>query len=128
MKKSYGEIIKFAVVGFSNFLIIMATAWLMTEMLPVSYLVANICAYLLAFINNFYWNRIWVFKSSDKRISRQVVLFLTAYGCAYAVQIAVVLALVEWAGTDESLAQFIGLFPFGAANFLMNKLLTFRQR
>ena len=126
MKRTNGEILKFAIVGFANFLIIMATAWLLGEKLALHYMIANVCAYLLAFVNNFYWNRTWVFQSTSKKIRRQIVLFLTAYGCAYLVKASVVYALVEGIGTNEPLAQFIGLFPFGAVNFLMNKLLTFR--
>lgn len=125
MKKSNGEILKFALVGFGNFLIIMLTAWIL-KIVGIHYLAANACAYVLAFVNNFYWNRIWVFKSKSGNIRKQIVLFLTAYVCAYFVQIAVVFVLVEWCALNEPLAQFIGLFPFGAVNFIMNKLLTFK--
>ena len=59
MKRTNGEILKFAIVGFANFLIIMATAWLLGEKLALHYMIANVCAYLLAFVNNFYWNRTW---------------------------------------------------------------------
>lgn len=127
MRKTGREIIKFAVVGFSNFVIIMLTAWALTELVGINYLVSNVAAYLLAFVNNFYWNRVWVFRSADRRLRRQVALFLTAYGCAYAVQLATVFTLVEWVGVRESAAQFVGLFPFGAVNFLMNQRITFKR-
>lgn len=125
--KNSGEIFRFAVVGFSNFVIIMLTAWLLCDILAMNYLLANCCAYILALANNFYWNRVWVFRSDDRHIRRQIFLFLTAYGCAYVVQLAIVFLLVEGIGVEESLANFIGLFPFGAVNFIFNKFLTFRK-
>ena len=87
--KNSGEIFRFAVVGFSNFVIIMLTAWLLCDILAMNYLLANCCAYILALANNFYWNRVWVFRSDDRHIRRQIFLFLTAYGCAYVVQLAI---------------------------------------
>ncbi len=126
-KKNIGEIIRFAIVGTSNFVIIMLVAWLLAERLGVNFYAANCVAYVLAFANNFYWNRVWVFKSSSAAVRRQFLLFLTAYAVAYLVQLASVALLKQVVGLDENLANFIGLFPFGATNFLMNKFLTFQR-
>ena len=127
MKKSVGEVIRFAVVGTSNFVIIIAVAWLLDKVLGINFYVANVVAYALAFVNNFYWNRVWVFRSNDGSVKRQAVLFLVAYGCAYLVQLAVVALLKQGVGLNDSLANFFGLFPFGATNFLMNKYLAFKR-
>ncbi len=126
-KKNIGEIIRFAIVGTSNFVIIMLVAWLLAERLGVNFYAANCVAYVLAFANNFYWNRVWVFKSRSAAVRRQFLLFLTAYAVAYLVQLASVALLKQVVGLDENLANFIGLFPFGATNFLMNKFLTFQR-
>lgn len=126
MKKSYGEIIRFAIVGFGNFLIIMAVSWLLMHLFSINFYVANIAAYVLALVNNFYWNRIWVFRSTEGRMGRQALMFLAAYGIAYLVQLGAVSVLVQWIGVNKDLANFIGLFPFGATNFLLNKFFAFR--
>ena len=57
---------------------------------------------------------------------RQVLLFLIAFGMAYGAQFLFLIALVELLGCNEYLAQFLGLFVYGAVNFLMNKKITFR--
>ena len=36
--------------------------------------------------------------------------------------------MVELGGLNEYLAQFLGLFVYGAVNFIMNKQLTFKGR
>lgn len=126
MKKSYGEIIRFAIVGIGNFLIIMAVSWLLMHLFSINFYVANIVAYVLALVNNFYWNRIWVFRSTEGRMGRQALMFLAAYGIAYLVQLGAVSVLVQWIGANKDLANFIGLFPFGATNFLLNKFFAFR--
>lgn len=126
MRKSYGEIIRFAIVGTANFLIIMAVSWLLMHLFSINFYVANIVAYVLALVNNFYWNRIWVFRSTGERMGRQALMFLAAYGIAYLVQLGVIAMLVQWLGVNKDLANFIGLFPFGAINFLLNKFFAFR--
>lgn len=126
-KKSVGEIIRFAIVGTSNFVIIMVVAWLLAEQVGINFYAANCVAYVLAFVNNFYWNRVWVFKSRSTAVRRQFLLFLTAYAVAYLVQLATVALLKQVGGVEENLANFIGLFPFGATNFMMNKFLTFQR-
>lgn len=125
--KSVGEIIRFAIVGTSNFVIIMLVAWFLAEHVGINFYAANCVAYVLAFVNNFYWNRVWVFKSRSTAVRRQFFLFLTAYAVAYLVQLATVALLKQVCGLDETLANFIGLFPFGATNFMMNKFLTFQR-
>lgn len=126
MRKSYGEIIRFAIVGTANFLIIMAVSWLLMHLFSINFYVANIVAYVLALVNNFYWNRIWVFRSTGERMGRQALMFLAAYGIAYLVQLGVIAVLVQWLGVNKDLANFIGLFPFGTTNFLLNKFFAFR--
>lgn len=126
-KKSVGEIIRFAIVGTSNFVIIMVVAWLLAEQVGINFYAANCVAYVLAFVNNFYWNRVWVFKSRSTAVRRQFLLFLTAYAVAYLVQLATVALFKQVGGVEENLANFIGLFPFGATNFMMNKFLTFQR-
>lgn len=126
MRKSYGEIIRFAIVGTANFLIIMAVSWLLMHLFSINFYVANIAAYVLALVNNFYWNRIWVFRSTGGRMGRQALMFLAAYGIAYLVQLGVIAVLVQWVGVNKDLANFIGLFQFGATNFLLNKFFAFR--
>lgn len=126
MRKSYGEIIRFAIVGIANFLIIVAVSWLLMHLFGINFYVANIVAYVLALVNNFYWNRIWVFRSTGERMGRQALMFLAAYGIAYLVQLGVIAVLVQWLGVNKDLANFVGLFPFGATNFLLNKFFAFR--
>lgn len=126
MKKSYGEILRFAVVGTGNFLIIMVVSWLLMHPAGMNFYASNVVAYVLALVNNFYWNRVWVFRSTGGGAWRQAVLFLAAYGCAYLVQLGFVTLLVQIVGADKDLANFLGLFPFGATNFLLNKFFAFK--
>lgn len=127
-KEEVNRILRFCVVGFSNFVIISLTVWIMMHLLGKTVYVANVVAYTLAIASSFVWNKIWVFKSAHGSVAREILFYLMAFGCAYLLQLVFLFCMVEFAGLNEYLAQFLGLFVFGATNFTMNKLLTFKKR
>ena len=121
------RIFRFVVIGTLNALITAATIGVMMGVCNVRYLASNVTAYVLAQTNNFVWCKYWIFPTNKKSNTwRQVLLFLIAFGMAYGAQFLFLIALVELLGCNEYLAQFLGLFVYGAVNFLMNKKITFR--
>jgi putative flippase GtrA len=103
----------------------------MMDCLRAGYIVSNITAYIIAQVHNFLWCRYWVFPTGgNARFSlvRQVALFTAAFGAAYMGQFLFLVAMVEWLGMNEYLAQFLGLFIYGAINFICNRRLTFSSR
>lgn len=127
MKESV-RIFRFIVIGTMNALIMALVVWLMMREMSFEgdYMVANVTAYIIAQIHNFIWCKYWIFPTDKKSNTwRQVLLFLIAFGMAYLAQFLFIVVLVELLSCNEYLAQFLGLFVYGAVNFLMNKRVTF---
>ena len=129
MKEST-RILRFAIVGTLNAVITALVIGLMMHVAKENYMLANIVAYLVAQIHNFLWCKYWIFPL-DKEIKKnsiwkQILLFTCAFAVAYGAQFLFLLALVELFHCNEYLAQFLGLFIYGAVNFLSNKVFTFR--
>ncbi len=126
MKEST-RILRFIIIGTLNALIIAVIVWLMMDVLDVNYLLSNIVAYTIAQTNNFLWSKYWIFPLENKKGNtwRQVLLFCIAFGLAYGAQFLFLVISVEVFGCNEYLAQFLGLFVYGAVNFLMNRKVTF---
>ena len=122
------RVMRFVGVGFSNFVIISLPVWIMMHLCQADMLPANITAYAIALVNNFVWNKLWVFRARGGNLLREIALNLIAYGTAYLLQLGCSFALADLLGMNEYVAQFIGLFVFGATNFIMNKLLTFKTQ
>ena len=55
-----------------------------------------------------------------------LLFFGSAFALAYVAQFLFLITLVEAGDVNEYLAQFMGLFIYGAMNFIINKKLTFR--
>lgn len=125
MKESV-RVMRFIIIGTLNALITALVIWVMMDLLGSSYIWANIAGYIAALINNFFWSKYWVFSSGEGRFLKEVPLFLFAFGCAYGTQFLALLLMVEGLGMNEYLSQFLGLFVYGAVNFVMNRKVTFR--
>ena len=131
MKESV-RIFRFIVIGTMNALIMALVVWLMMKEMSFDgdYMVANITAYLIAQIHNFIWCKYWIFplETDDKKNSiwHQMLFFIGAFALAYSAQFLFLLMLVELLHCNEYLAQFLGLFIYGAVNFICNRRLTFR--
>ena len=124
MKESV-RILRFAIVGSSNALITALVIWILMDILDCNYLWSNMAGYVAALVNNFFWSKYWVFSSGKGNFWKEIPLFLIAFGCAYATQFIFLLLMVEVIDLNEYLGQFLGLFVYGAVNFMMNKRLTF---
>ena len=120
------RIVRFCLIGTMNALITALVIGGMMEGAGADYLLANVTAYVVAQTHNFVWSKYWVFSARQGRFMQEIPLFLLAFGCAYATQFLFLLLLVEGIGLNEYLGQFLGLFVYGAVNFLMNKKITFR--
>ena len=113
-----------------NALIMALVVWLMMKEISFNgdYIVANITAYLIAQIHNFLCCKYWIFPVENKKNSiwKQILLFCSAFAVAYTAQFLFLILLVEGLDMNEYLAQFLGLFIYGGANFLANKKITFQ--
>lgn len=126
MKESV-RIMRFVIIGTSNAAILASVIWVMMSVLDCNYMASNVVAYICALINNFFWSKYWVFTSKDGSYWREVPLFLTAFGCAYGMQFLALLLMVEVLDLNQYLAQFLGMFVYGAVNFFMNRFVTFKK-
>lgn len=129
MKESV-RVIRFAIVGTLNALITAFVVWLLMHIEDESYITANIIAYVVAQIHNFIWCKYWIFPlepgNKKNSIWHQVLFFAGAFLLAYSMQFLFLLMLVELFYCNEYLAQFLGLFIYGAVNFITNRHITFR--
>ena len=128
MKESV-RILRFIIVGTMNAMIIALVVWVMMHLIGADYIPANIVAYIIAQTHNFIGSKYWVFAADEgqkSHVRTQIVFFLTAFGIAYCMQFLFLVLLVELLHFNEYLAQFLGLFVYGAVNFYCNRFITFR--
>ena len=84
------RIIRFIIVGTLNAVIAALVVWVLMDICSLDYMIANICAYTAAQINNFLWCKYWIFpldkETKKNSIQRQILFFLIAFAMAYSAQ------------------------------------------
>lgn len=107
-----------------NTLITLATFWILHEVLNWDYKLSNFIGFIAGGLNSYLCNRIWNFKSTNKKRT-EVVRFIIVFLCSYGINFLVlegtthVLTTASWCA---SFTAFISLFmkPTTFANLIAN--------
>jgi len=123
---NWAQLVRFAVVGGSGVVVNLAVYSALVAGASVDYRVAATVAFLVAVANNFTWNRLWTFRARGGHAGFQAARFLVVSVGAFLLNLAVLELLVAAVGVSEVPAQAIAIATATPANFLGNKLWSFR--
>jgi putative flippase GtrA len=116
---------KFLVVGLSGYVVNLVVFTFALEVIGVHHIAAATLAFLVAVMNNFWWNRHWTFKAGQGHAGFQAARFFTVSVVAFLIQLGLLQLLITQAGTPKVLAQAISLVLATPVNFLGNKMWSF---
>jgi len=120
------ELIRFGAVGASGYIVNLVVFTLLVHAAGVDYIVAAVVAFVVALVNNFVWNRLWTFRAHDGHAGFQAARFVVVSLAAFALNLAVLYALVEGAGMAKVPAQALAIAAATPMNFIGNKLWSFQ--
>ena len=123
-----------------NTLVTLAVIYICKTFTGTGPMASNAIGYIAGLINSFLWNRAWVFRATDGHGGRQALRFAVGFGVCYGLQFILVWGLMKWpafaailitAGTFSisgyGIATLLGMGLYTIANFIFNRLITFRQ-
>lgn len=129
---------RYAVVGVLNTLLTLIVIFICKGLFHVNPWVSNAAGYVAGFINSFFLNKTWVFRSSNG-MAREAMKFCLGFVVCYGLQLLVTWLLTEHTGIGDlewtlpgfvlsgyALATFIGMAFYTVANFIFNRTVTFR--
>ena len=126
---NWRQLLRFAVVGGSGFVVNLVVFTGLVHALGVDYRLANVAAYLVAVTNNFAWNRRWTFRhdAAGGHAGFQAVRFFAVSLAAQLVSLGILEALVVGAHAPKLAAQAVAVAAATPLNFLGNKLWSFSR-
>jgi putative flippase GtrA len=119
------QLLKFFAVGGSGYVVNLVTFALCVGVFHLHHLVAATCAFAVAVLNNFWWNRHWTFKARSGHAGFQAARFFAVSVVAFLFAAAVLELLVSVAGVAELPAQAISIVAATPLNFVGNKMWSF---
>jgi putative flippase GtrA len=121
-------LLRFAAVGASGYVINLAVYSALVHGAGVQYLLAATVAWLVAVLNNFWWNRNWTFRARDGHAGFQAARFFVVSLAAFLVSLLILRLLVADAGAAKVVAQAVAIVAATPLNFIGNKLWSFSIR
>lgn len=131
------QFVKYCLVGVLNTLVTFGMIYLCKSFLGVNLYVSNALGYICGVINSFLCNKSWVFRSKGG-YRREALKFLAGFALCYALQFVLVWMLTESPFGDYCFSVFgivisgygiatvLGNVVYTLANFVYNRLVTFR--
>lgn len=125
-RHNWTQLAKFCAVGASGYVVNLAVYTALLRGADVDYRVAATGSFVVAVTNNYLWNRLWTFRHSRGHFAFQGVRFFVVALLAYVGNLVILTVLVEL-GLGEIVSQAIAIVLVTPANFIGNKLWSFRR-
>lgn len=125
--KSLRQFIKFGIVGASGTLVDWVFYFALTRWGHLFYLVAKTISFVVAAINNYIWNRVWTFKSTEKNITKQFLKFFIVSAIGLGFNLLIMKFVVERLKWSDLIGLVLATAVVMIWNFLVNKFWTFRD-
>jgi putative flippase GtrA len=119
------QLVKFCAVGASGYVVNLSVFALCVKGLEVHHLPAATVAFVVAVLNNFWWNRHWTFRARSGRAGFQAARFFTVSVAAFLFAASILELLVSVAELPAVLAQAISIAMATPLNFIGNKMWSF---
>jgi dolichol-phosphate mannosyltransferase len=123
---NWWQLLRFAVVGGSGYVVNLATFALCVHAFGIDYRVASVVAFLTSVTNNFWWNRHWTFDAKHEAAHFQAARFFTVSLVAFGFTYLALIGLVAL-GLPKLLAQAIAIVVGTPFSFIGQKLWSFRS-
>jgi putative flippase GtrA len=126
-RHNWEQLAKFCVVGATGYAVNLLVYVALLDGANLHYRVAATGSFLVAVTNNYLLNRLWTFRHHRGHFGYQGLRFFVVSILVYGGNLAILTALVEL-GLGKIVSQAIAIVLVTPANFIGNKLWSFRRR
>lgn len=125
--KKYEEVINYLIVGGLTTVVSVATYTLCSSILNIYYLIGNIISWVFAVVFAFFANKIYVFKSENKKIWLEVYQFVKYRLLSLAIDMLFMYLLVDIFKLNDIFSKILVQFIVVILNYVFSKLFVFKK-
>lgn len=119
------KFLKFGVVGFSGMIVDFGITWLLKEKAHINKFISNSVGFIMAATNNYLWNRIWTFQSTNEEISREYLSFFITSLIGLGINNLILYLLANKLKWNFYFSKLCAIAVVMIWNFVMNLMVTF---
>lgn len=121
------KMFRFAVVGFSAFIIDFGGTYLLKEKAKANKYVANTLAFIMSASYNFILNRFWTWGSQDTEVLMQAVKFAGVMTTGLLIASGLIYILTDRIKLNFYISKLMAVSVVMVWNFTMNNFVTFNH-
>ncbi len=130
--KKYEELINYLIVGFLTTVISLISYYIcvFTFLNPnnaIELQVANVISWIIGVSFAYITNRIFVFKSKDKNILKEIISFVSARVVTLLTDMFIMYLMVTIIGLNDKISKLVAQLVVIILNYLISKLLVFKK-
>lgn len=119
------KFVKFGVVGFSGIFIDFGFTWWFREKVKIHQLVANAIGFTVAATTNYYFNRIWTFRSSNPEIAVEFTQFFIISLIGLIINTFIIWLIIKKLKINFYISKAFAILIVMIWNFTANLYVTF---
>lgn len=119
---------RFLIVGITSALIEIGILVVLVERLQISYLHANVIAFVITNLLNYLLSRLWVFTSDSNKVWSEFFAFILFVSVGLGINQLFLWFFVEYAGWDYKISKVMAIGLTVVWNFLTRKHLVFKNK
>ena len=120
------KLIRFSIVGVGNTLVNWSI-FIILNVFGVYYIISNIIAYIIATINSYIWNSLWVFKYGQGLDINTSVKFFILNLVGLTANTTIMYILVDILNLNKFMALVLASVVVVIMNYTINKLWVFKE-
>ena len=121
----FSKLIRFCFVGFSGMIIDFSLTFLCKEKIKINKYVSNAIGFLSAASSNYYFNRIWTFRSLNPAIGMEYTKFIFFSIIGLGINTLIIWLLIRKLNMNFYISKLCAIFVVTLWNFFINLAYTF---
>ncbi len=126
MYKKHEEVLNYLIVGGTTTIVSILSYMILREVIN-NYIINTILSWITAVLYAYITNRLFVFKSKNKKLISEISKFFTCRLLTLGIEIVVMFALVDLIRMNDALAKTLVQFIVLTSNYLFSKIFVFKR-
>ncbi len=122
----FKQFFKFCRVGTINTIVSLVVIFVLSELMDIHYVLANVSGYLVGIILGFALHKSMTFQNTSKHTKTQFMQFLIVFLVTYILQLIALVFFVHVLHILNFISQILAIGIYTCLNFLGNRFFTFK--
>lgn len=126
--KKYQEVINYLIFGVLSTVVSISSYAIFTRLFNLNYNISNVLSWILAVSFAFITNKLYVFKSKETNIIKDLIKFFTSRITTLIIEVVTMFIMVDVLNLNDMICKIIAQVIVIVLNYVFSKLFVFNKK